>query len=98
MRGPERPDTVSAMIGLAALYQDEGNYSEAEPLLTKALETSRRVLGPPHATTRSCAASLAKLRLAQQKYAEAEELLRESLNAKDNEGPYSWQPVCWVSA
>jgi tetratricopeptide (TPR) repeat protein len=80
------------MAALAILYQEEDKYSEAEPLLTKALETSRRVLGPAHATTRSCAVSLAKLRLAQQKYAEAETLLRESLNAKDNEGPYSWQP------
>jgi len=92
VRGPEHPDTVSATIGLAALYQDEGKYSEAEPLLVQALETSRRVLGPAHDTTRSCAAFLAKLRLAQQKYAEAETLLRESLNAKDSEGPYSWQP------
>jgi hypothetical protein len=36
--------------------------------------------------------SLTKLWLAQPKYAEAETLLRESLNAKDSEGPYSWQP------
>jgi tetratricopeptide (TPR) repeat protein len=80
------------MATMAILYQEEDKYSEAEPLLTKALETSRRVLGLAHATTRSCAVSLAKLRLAQQKYAEAETLLRESLNAKDNEGPYSWPP------
>jgi hypothetical protein len=92
VRGPEHPDTLAAMAALAILYQEEDKYSEAEPLLTKALETSRRVLGPAHATTRSCAVSLAKLRLAQQKYAEAETLLRESLNAKDSEGPYSWQP------
>jgi len=65
---------------------------QPKPLLTNALETSRRVLGPAHATTRLCAVSLAKLRLEQQKYAEAETLLRGSLNAKDNEGPYSWQP------
>ena len=90
--GEEHPSTLSSMAALAALYQEEGKSSAAEPLLTNALETSRRVLGPAHATTRLCAVSLAKLRLEQQKYAEAETLLRGSLNAKDNEGPYSWQP------
>jgi len=92
VRGHEHSDTVAAMAALALLSQEEGKDSEAEPLLTKALETTRRVLDPANAATRSCAVSLAKLRLAQQKYAEAETLLRGSLNAKDNEGPYSWQP------
>jgi len=90
--GEEHPNTLSSMTALAALYQEERKYSEAEPLLTKTLEMDRRVLGPKHPTTATCLTSLAKLRLAQHRDAEAETLLRESLNAKDDEGPYSWQP------
>lgn len=92
VRGPEHPDTLATLIILAGLYQEQGKFSEADPILTQALETSRRTLGPAHATTRNCAVSLAKVRLQQGKYTEAEALLRGSLDARDDEGPYSWQP------
>jgi tetratricopeptide (TPR) repeat protein len=77
---------------LRILYQDEGRYSEAEPLLTKALPLSRRVLGPSNTNTRGCLVSLAKIRPVQHRYAESESLLRESLSTRENEGPYAWQP------
>src|SRR5262245_45487860 len=34
--GPEHPDTLLSVNNLAALYQAQGRYSEAEPLLKRA--------------------------------------------------------------
>ena len=80
------------MTALAALYQEEGKYSEAEPLLTKTLEMDRRVLGPKHSTTATCLTSLAELRLAQHRDAEAESLLRQALNGEEDGGSDAWEP------
>ena len=90
--GEEHRETLLRMTTLGSLYLDEGKYSAAESLLAKALPLDRRVLGAANATTKLCETSLAKLRLGQHQYAEAESLLRESLNPRDKEGPYSWQP------
>ena len=34
MLGPEHPDTLGSVHHLARLYQDQGRYGEAEPLLS----------------------------------------------------------------
>jgi len=39
------------MNDLADLYRSQGKYALAEPLLSKALEVRRRVLGPEHPDT-----------------------------------------------
>jgi tetratricopeptide (TPR) repeat protein len=80
------------MTALAILYQEEGKLDEADPLLSKALEMDRRVLGEGHLTTGYCLTSLARLRLAQKRYADAEALLEEALNTPGTEGPYVWLP------
>ena len=35
--GPEHPDTIAIVNNLAGLYQAQGRYKEAEPLLKRAL-------------------------------------------------------------
>ena len=90
--GPEHRDTVTALVALAILYQDEGKPAEAEPLLSKAIVTARRIFGASNSTTKAAMGSLAKLRITQRRYADAESILRDSLSTKDDEGPYSWQP------
>src|SRR4051812_5631490 len=40
------PRTVTSLNNLALLYQVQGRYGEAEPLLSEALQLSRKVLGP----------------------------------------------------
>jgi hypothetical protein len=40
--GPEHPDTLVSMAGLAPVYADEGKYGRAESLFSPTLEISRR--------------------------------------------------------
>ena len=49
------------MNNLAALYETTGRYGEAEPLYTRALEASERVLGPEHPDTLGSVNNLAFL-------------------------------------
>jgi len=46
--GLKHEATVHAMNDLALFYLRQGRYNEAEPLLDKALETSRRIKGDHH--------------------------------------------------
>jgi len=59
-------------IGL--VYQNLGLYSRAQPLLTRALETRRRVLGDDHPDTLSSMTHLAALEEAEGLFEEAEKL------------------------
>ncbi|PHJ68407.1 hypothetical protein VF14_02220 [Nostoc linckia z18] len=47
---------------LAALYRDQGRYSEAEPLYLKALDIFERRLGVNHPNTVTVGRGLANLR------------------------------------
>ena len=38
MLGREHPDTLTSVNNLGVLYHSQGRYSEAEPLLKRALE------------------------------------------------------------
>ena len=51
MLGPEHPDTAGSLNNLAALYQAQGSYAQAEPLYKRALAIVEKVLGPEHLTT-----------------------------------------------
>jgi eukaryotic-like serine/threonine-protein kinase len=80
--GEEHPDTLIAMHALGVLYRQEGRYAESEALLTKALETRRRVLGQEHPDTLGTLDDLAALRQRQGKYAEAETFFASALDAR----------------
>ena len=79
--GKEHPDTLKSVNNLAALYQRQGRYSEAEPLYKRALEARERVLGPEHPDTLVSVNNLAALYQAQGRYSEAEPLLKRALEA-----------------
>jgi hypothetical protein len=49
--GPEHPDTLGSVHNLAYLYQAQGRYGEAEPLVQRALTAREKVLGPEHPDT-----------------------------------------------
>jgi uncharacterized protein HemY len=72
------------------MYQAEGQYTRAEPLLTKLLEIRRRVLGPQHPDTTNVLALLGEVWLQQQRYSQAESLLREALG-QEHKSPDTWQ-------
>jgi tetratricopeptide (TPR) repeat protein len=46
--GKEHPDVASSLNNLAELYQDQGNYSQAEPLFQRSLAIWEKVLGKEH--------------------------------------------------
>ena len=67
------------MFTLGALYYYQHNYAQAETLLTKALEESRRVLGEEHRDTAKFMYTLGRLYYDEGKFAQAEPLLTKAL-------------------
>ncbi len=49
--GEEHPHVATSLNNLAALYQSQGKYEQAEPLYIQALDMQRRVLGEEHPHT-----------------------------------------------
>jgi tetratricopeptide (TPR) repeat protein len=72
--GPEHPNTAASINNLAALYDAQGRYEEAEPLYERALEIREKVLGPEHPNTALSINNLAQLYREQGRYEEAERL------------------------
>jgi len=68
------------MNDLAELYQNEGKYTQAEPIITKVLEIQRRTLGQKHPNTLKTMVALAALYRNQGKYAQAEPIYTGILN------------------
>jgi len=66
---------LQATIG--DVYTGLGLYKDAQPLLTTALETRKRVVGPDNPDTLATANALANLYWYQGKYGEAESLYRD---------------------
>ena len=64
---------------MAALYESQGRYGEAEPLYVEALEISKAALGDRHPDTASSLNNLAALYESQGRYGEAEPLYVEAL-------------------
>jgi eukaryotic-like serine/threonine-protein kinase len=80
--GPEHPDTLKSMNNLAALYELEAKYAQAEALDSQSLEIERRLLGSEHADTLKSMANLASVYFDEGKYAQAEALQRQTLEIK----------------
>jgi len=71
---------VARVLGnLASLYQAQGDYGRAEPLLQRALTIDAKALGPEHPDVASALAGLALLYNAQGDYGRAAPLFQRSL-------------------
>ncbi len=70
---------ATSLNNLAGLYDNQGRYSEAEPLLQEALAMSKRVLGDEHPDVATSLNNLALLYDNQGRYSEAEPLYQEAL-------------------
>ena len=68
------PMLPPVLNNLAALYDDQGKYSEAEPLYQRALAIREEALGPAHHDVATSLNNLALLYNNQGKYAKAEPL------------------------
>ena len=80
--GPQYPDTLSSMNGLADVYWDQGEYAQAEALYSQILEIRHRVLGPEHPDTLASMNGLANVYDDQGKYAQAEALYSQILEIR----------------
>ncbi len=76
--GPDHPD-VASLNNLASLYNSQGRYADAEPLLKRALTIQERALGPAHPDVAQSLNNLAELYRAQGRYADAEPLYQRTL-------------------
>jgi CHAT domain-containing protein len=81
--GPEHPDVATSLNNLAALYEDQGKYSEAEPLLKRALQIRERALGPNNLYFAQSLMNLANLYRYAGRQADAERLYKQSLEIEE---------------
>ncbi len=77
--GPDDPRLATTLNNLAALYDTQGRYAEAEPLYQQALAIREKALGPAHPEVAQSLNNLAALYPAQGRYAEAEPLQKRAL-------------------
>jgi hypothetical protein len=80
--------TLTALIAMGDLLQDEGKPDEAEAWFREALEKSRQALGPDDRFTLTASAHLGVLLVTRNRNAEAEELLAR-LEAKGPSAMYT---------
>jgi len=74
------PDVARSLNNLAWLYQAQGAYAKAEPLLVRALDIREKVLGSMHPDVARALNSLAVLYQDQGAYAKAEPLLVRAID------------------
>lgn len=78
-RGPDDPDTLGSLNGLAEVYREQRRYVEAELLYQRLVEASARTLGEAHPDSIKYAGNLASLLWDLERYGEAEPLMRSVL-------------------
>jgi len=77
------PELQSQMMDvMGRVYNSLGLYRQAEPLLTRAVEIRRRIVGPENQDTLNSRNSLAWALREQGRYSEAEKLQRETLESE----------------
>ncbi len=77
-----------SLLGLAELYVEQSRYTQAEPLLRRALAVWEQHLGPQHPHTAFALHDLARVYSAQGRCTEAELLFRRALEIREQQlGP-----------
>jgi tetratricopeptide (TPR) repeat protein len=91
-RAENTPAALSTMTELASVYEAQGNFSNAEPLLRNVFETERRLLGDWHPETLHYEVNLAYFYYFQWRLKEAESLFREVLEILRNHNYHGYEP------
>jgi tetratricopeptide (TPR) repeat protein len=81
--GLASPGLGTSLNNLAMIYEKQGRYAEAEPLLTRALAIQEKALGPDHPDVADSLNNLATLYAEQGRYAEAEQLYKRALAIRE---------------
>jgi CHAT domain-containing protein len=79
MLGKEHPSVAHSLNNLAVLYQEMGNYSQAEPLYQRALAIYEKMLGKEHPSVAQSLNNLAELYRNIGNYSQTEPLLQRAL-------------------
>jgi DNA-binding NarL/FixJ family response regulator len=77
------PEAGRLLMRAGWYLYERGLYTEAEPLLERALAIRERVLGPEHPETGETLNNLARLYLQQGRYTEAEPLFQRALSIRE---------------
>jgi tetratricopeptide (TPR) repeat protein len=77
--GPEHPNVATSLSNLAGLYQAQGRYADAEPLLKRALAIQEKALGPDHPDVARSLNNLATLFTAEGRYADALPIVQRTI-------------------
>jgi len=75
--GRAHPNTATCLNNLAALYDEQERYEEAERLYDLALKITEGALGPEHPQTAAIVNNLALFYRQQGRYEEAERLTQK---------------------
>jgi tetratricopeptide (TPR) repeat protein len=70
--GPDHPDVVKSLNGLASIYYAQGRYAEAEPLYIRSLAIREKAFGPDHRQLAVALNGLSGLYYVRGEYADAE--------------------------
>ncbi len=81
--GSSDPRMATSLNNLAALYDTQGKYDQAEPLYRRSLAIREKALGPDHPDVATSLNNLAALYKTQGKYDQAEPLYKRSLAIKE---------------
>jgi len=79
----DHPDTLESLNDFGVLRREQGQYDEAEELLTEARDKRQVILGPDHPHTLESAHELAVLYAAQSRYEDAERLILEAFHGRE---------------
>jgi tetratricopeptide (TPR) repeat protein len=81
--GPDRKEVVAVIGNLAAAYQKQKKWADAEPLERRVLEYRCRVFGEKHHHTLSAFGNLARNLMHQRKWADAAAINKRALQIRD---------------
>ena len=83
-QSPMHPQLASGLAGLAALYQELGQFDLAEPLQRRVLAAYEASLGPSHPTVATALTNLAMIRTLRDDPTEAEALFLRALQIRES--------------
>ncbi len=78
--GPEHPQIATLLNRLAAIFEEQAEAQQAEPLYIRALRISEQALGPEHVELAYPLVNLASFYFDQGKYSQAEPLYQRALH------------------
>ncbi len=80
-RGPAHPDLAASLSALGAAYVQQGLFSDAEPVLVRALAIYEQNFGPEHPYIATALNNLARIRKELAQYPQAEALYQRALSS-----------------